>query len=319
MADDGSRAESDYRRVRNRALFGDILARLLGRTNRLLSFDAVKQSLQLGGPIYRGTRPVPVAQIVGSVDRYRDFDREFLPMQDRTADRWKSIARAFYDDVDLPPVRLYKVGDAYFVLDGHHRVSVARDQGVEFVDAEVQEAYSRVPISADLRADDLQILHEYRHFLERTRLDEIRPDQRIRFTIAGGYDQLVEHIAVHRYFMGLDFQRDVSEEEAVAHWYDTVYLPVVEAIREHKVLADFPGRTEADLYLWIIEHLHVLRESEGDVGVGQAAEDFVDHFSERTIKKIARGVKQVFDAIGVSEEKPDEPGDSGEDAPEDGG
>jgi len=305
--DNAERADSDYRRARSRALFGDVIARLAGRPNRLLSFEAVKKSLALGGPIYRGTQAVPLAHIVGSVDRYRDFDREFLPTQDRTADRWKSIARAFYGEVDLPPVRLYKVGDAYFVLDGHHRVSVARDQGIEFIDAEVQEAYSRVPLTADLlKAEDLRLLHEYRRFLERTRLDEIRPGQRIRFTIAGGYDELVEHIAVHCYFMGLDFQRDVSEEEAVAHWYDTVYRPVVEAIRQHDVLADFPGRTEADLYLWIVQHLYILRETHGQVDVDTAAEDFADQFSERPIKKIVRGVKQVIDSIGGAAAEPGE-------------
>src|SRR3972149_4929187 len=152
MPDEMFRADADYHRARRRALFRDILARLSGRKNRLLSFEEVKRSLNLGGPIYRGTRPVPVSKIIGSVDRYRDFDREFLPKQNITADRWKSIAHAFYKDVDLPPVKLYKVGDAYFVLDGHHRVSVAREQGVEFVAAEGQEAYSRVPVGGGLQA-----------------------------------------------------------------------------------------------------------------------------------------------------------------------
>ena len=144
MPDELNRADADYERVRRRAWFKDLMARLAGRPNRLLSFEAVKKSLRLGGPVYRGVKQVPIAQIVGSVDRYRDFDSEFLPAQDRTAGRWKSIARAFYDDINLPPVRLYKVGEAYFVVDGHHRISVAREQGVEYVDAEVQEAISRV-------------------------------------------------------------------------------------------------------------------------------------------------------------------------------
>ncbi len=294
MSDEG-RAQNEYDRVRRRALFREVLARLAGRPNRLLSYEEVKQSLELGGPIYRGVKPVPIEQIVGSVDRYRDFDAEFMPAQDRTADRWKSIARAYYDEVNLPPVRLYKVGDAYFVLDGHHRVSVAREQGVAFIDAEVLEAVSRVPISADLRAEDLEVLHEYRHFLERTRLDEIRPDQHIHFTVAGGYDQLIEHIAMHRYFIQVDWGRHVNEEQAVAHWYDTVYTPVVEAIRAHNVLADFPHRTESDLYLWIVEHLYYLQEKEKDVSIEEAAEEYADQFSERPIKKIVRGVKQAFE------------------------
>ena len=309
MSDELNRAETDYNRARRRAWFKDLIARLAGRTNRLLSFDAVKKSLRLGGPIYRGVKQVPVAQIVGSVDRYRDFDGEFLPAQDRTAGRWKSIARAFYDDVNLPPVRLYKVGEAYFVVDGHHRISVAREQGVQYVDAEVQEAVSRVPVSADLKSEDLKILHEYRRFLDRTHLDEIRPDQNLRFTIAGGYDQLIEHIATHRVYMELDEQREVSEAEAVAHWYAAVYWPVIESIRANHILADFPNRTEADLYLWIIEHLYYLREKALDVSVDEAAEDYADQFSERPIKKMLRGFKQAFGESAAAEEAEPDPGD----------
>ena len=307
MSSDSVRADSDFQRARWRARFRDILARLAGRPNRLLSFEEVKQSLSLGGPVYRGTQPVPVAQIVGSLDRYRDFDREFLPAQSHTADKWKSIARAFYDEVDLPPVRLYKVGEAYFVLDGHHRVSVARDQGMEYIDAEVREAYSRVPVTADLQAEDLKVLHEYRQFLERTRLDEIRPEQKVwRLTIAGGYPQLIEHIAVHRYFMGLDLQRAVGEEEAVGHWYDTVYLPIVEAIRKHDMLADFPHRSEADLYLWIVDHLHFLRSTQSDADVDEAVENFADQHETIRVKQAARDVWRAIETMIGKEDEPDE-------------
>jgi hypothetical protein len=289
-----SRAEGDYGRVRRRAWWRDAVARLSGQQNQLLSYEAVKRSLKLGGPIYRGVKTVPVAQIVGSVDRYRDFDNVFLPKQDSTANRWKSIARAFYSEVGLPPVRLYKVGDAYFVMDGHHRVSVAREQGIDFIDAEVQEVVSRVPVSAGLKAEDLKILHEYRRFLERTHLDEIRPGQHIRFTVAGGYQQIVEHIATHRHYMQLEQQREVSDAEAVADWYDHVYLPVVEVIRANNVLADFPGRTEADLYLWIVEHLYFLRQVAADTSIEKAAEDYADQYSEKSIKRLMRGFTQAF-------------------------
>jgi hypothetical protein len=289
-----AKAEVDYGRVRRRAWLREVVAKLAGRPNQLLSYDAVKQSLKLGGPIYRGVKTVPVAQIVGSVDRYRDFDDVFLPKQGNTAGRWKSIARAFYSDVDLPPVRLYKVGDAYFVVDGHHRVSVAREQGIDFIDAEVQEVVSRVPVSADLKAEDLKILHEYRRFLERTRLDAIRPKQNIRFTVAGGYQQIIEHIATHRQYMQLEQQREVGDAEAVADWYDHVYVPVVEVIRANNVLADFPGRTESDLYLWIIEHLYFLRETEQNVSLEEAAEDYADQYSEKSIKRLVRGFSQAF-------------------------
>ena len=289
-----SRVEDDYSRVRRRAWWREALAKLAGRQNHLLSYEEVKETLKLGGPIYRGVKTVPVAQIVGSVDRYRDFDNVFLPKRDATANRWKSIARAFYSEVDLPPVRLYKVGDAYFVVDGHHRVSVAREQGIEFIDAEVQEVISRVPVTADLKAEDLIILHEYRRFLERTKLDEIRPEQHIRFTVAGGYQQIVEHIAMHRHFMQVAQQREVSEAEAVADWYDQVYRPVVEVIRANHVLDQFPGRTESDLYLWIVEHLYFLRQITQETSIEEAAEDYTEQFGEKSFKRLMRSFKQAF-------------------------
>lgn len=314
MLRDSERAESDYARARRRALFRNILARLSRRENRLLSYDEVKQSLHLGGPVYRGTQSVPVKLIVGSVDRYRDFDREFLPTQDFTADKWKSIARAFYHDVDLPPVKLYKVGDAYFVLDGHHRVSVAREQGVEFLEAEVQEAYSRVPVTAGLQAEDLKVLHEYRNFLERTRLDEIRPQARpIRLTIAGGYDELVQHIAVHRFFMGRDLQREVSEEEAVGHWYDMVYTPIVEEIRRQNLLEKFSNRTESDLYLWIVSHLFYLRVLAGEANVEEAVADFADPLTRRRqhkIDQVARDAQRLLENKEGEDGSEETPGES---------
>ena len=158
---------------------------------------------------------------------------------------------------------LYKVGQVYFVVDGHHRVSVAREQGQDFIDAEVRECATRVNITPDLKPEDLEILGEKVHFLERTRLDSLRPKAKIRLTVPDGFDRMLEHIAVHRYFMGIDLQRDISEEEAVTHWYDTVYLPIAKVIRSSKILEEFPGKTEGDLYLWALDHQHYLAEQEG--------------------------------------------------------
>jgi hypothetical protein len=293
--------DPDYSSARTKAFFNSVLARLAGRPNRLLSFDQVKDKLTLRGSVYRGLRTVPVKSIVGSVDRYRDFDRAFLPAQTHTANRWKAINQFFHSDAEWPPVKLYQIGDAYFVLDGNHRVSVAREHGVEFIDAEVIEVRSRVPITPEIDADDLEILGEYDAFLERTHLERLRPDQNLRFTIAGGYEQLLEHIAVHRYFMGLDERRDIGEEEAVTHWYDTVYLPIVQVIREQTILSDFPGRTEADLYLWVTAHLHHMREAQGEVDPAQAAQEFAEEFGERPVHKLLRTVARAIDTIGGAE------------------
>jgi len=217
-----------------------------------------------------------------------------LPTQDRTAARWRSIARAHYDDVSLPPVKLYKIGDAYFVLDGNHRVSVARERGAEFVDAEVIEAQTSVPVTAELDADDLEIKGEYAHFLDRTRLDELRPEQDIEFTIGGGYRRLLEHVAVHRYFMGLEQQQYIPEDDAVCDWYDHLYVPMARIIRENNILTDFPGRTEADLYLWIMDHQHYLRAQFGTgVKTERAAKHFADRYTTRPIKRVIHAVQNL--------------------------
>lgn len=277
------RSAADYTAARAKASFRQLLAFLTGRRNDLLSFEQVREKLRIGGPIYRGVQTVRVDHIVGSVNRYKDFDRAFLPRQDFTADRWQRVNRAWYEDVSLPPVLLYKVGEVYFVVDGHHRVSVAREQGQEFIDAEVRECQVKVPVTPDLQPEDLELLGGKVEFLERTGLDQLRPGAQIDVTLLGGYERLLEHIAVHRYFMGLDFQRDVPEEEAVGHWYDEVYVPVVNVIRESGLLEAFPGKTEGDFYLWVMDHRHYLvSQGLADlVDPGQTAEEFVhDHWKQ---------------------------------------
>lgn len=274
---------ADFGAARLKAFFRSVLAFLLGQRNVLLSYDEVREKLKVGGPIYRGMRTVPVNNIVGSVNRYRDFDRAFLPAQTFTADRWLKINRAFYQDVSLPPVMLYKVGEVYFVLDGNHRVSVAREKGQEYIEAEVRECSVRVPLTPEVRAEDLEELGVKVDFLERTMLDKLRPDSNIGLTILGGYDRLLEHIAVHKYYMGLDFKRDISDDEAVAHWYDHIYQPLIAAIQNNGIIEKFPKHTESDLYLWVIDHQHYLRESQPGVTPEQAAEHFVATLDKRLL------------------------------------
>lgn len=273
------RSATDFQQARWKSFVRSVLGLILGRPNRLLSFSEVGGILRIGGPIYRGVATVPVNKIVGSVDRYRDFDRTFLPTQSHTADRWRRINRAWYEEVSLPPIVLYKVGDAYFVVDGNHRVSVAREQGQEFIDAEVRECSVKVPVTPDLTADDLEALGEQVEFLERTDLLNVVPGADIRLSVLGGYLRLLEHIAVHRYFMGLDFRRDIPEPEAVAHWYETVYSPVVRAIEASGMLRDFPGRTVGDFYLWVMDHQHYLLES-GEIDRLKRPEDAAETFLE---------------------------------------
>lgn len=280
------RADSAFHRARGKAFLRAVWSALQRRPNRLLAYDEVREKLRAGGPIYRGVRTVPINQIVGSVNRFQDFDRAFLPAQDVTEHRWKSIGRAYYEDVNLPPVKLYKIGDAYFVVDGNHRVSVAREMGREFIDAEVQEVQVSVPISPDIAPEELEVIGEQAEFLERTRLAKSRPNARLVTTIPGGYHLLLEHIEVHRYLQSKEWSREFTFEESAAQWYDQVYLPVVRVIREQGVLHEFSNRTETELYLWLMDHLYYLRERFGDrVSPQEAARSFATHFTPFFLKR----------------------------------
>jgi hypothetical protein len=192
---------------------------------------------------------------------------------------------------------LYKIGQVYFVRDGHHRVSVAREKGQEYIDAEVIEVKTRVPLTPDLIANDLEIVGEYDKFIEKTRIDKLRPAHSIRFSEPDGYARLLEHIAVHRYFLGNEQHRRITWDEAVLSWYDNFYMSTVRTIQANEILKDFPQRTEADLYLWIMDHYHYLNEGEGSVPLEDAAMDFAQHYSERLDKKILRGVRNAVAEI----------------------
>jgi hypothetical protein len=125
------------------------------------------------------------------------------------------------------------------------------------------------------------------NFLERTSLDSLRPGTNIKVTIPDGFERILEHIAVHRYFMGLDLKRDISEQEAVMNWYDNVYMPIVKVIRETEILKEFPDKTEGDLYLWVLDHQHYLQAEEGLPlqSPEEAARTFVGNGAKKPARK----------------------------------
>ncbi len=147
--------DSHFTRARRRAFVRRMKARLRKglACNWLLSFDEVKSSLEASNQVHLGMRVVPVEKIVGSVNRYRDFDRTFPPTGANLETRRKRIDRAYRHSEELPPASLYKIGDKCFVLDGDRCVSVARYQGVEAIDAEAVEIRSRIPIGQMLQRE----------------------------------------------------------------------------------------------------------------------------------------------------------------------
>lgn len=289
-------AQSIHRfdRARRRALFEDILAIVSGRSTDLLPFEEVRKRLKGRQGFPRGLQLIPLDQIVGSVGRYRDFSRAFLPRKTADMPRWARLDQALNRLEPIPPIEVYKVGDAYFVRDGNHRVSVARANGATHIDAYVTDVPIKVPLGPDDDLDDLIVKAEYVDFLEQTGLDQSRPAAHIEFTTPGCYQDLIEHIRVHRYYLAQERQGDVPWEEAVVHWYDSLYVPVVEVIRREGALDHFPGRTEADLYLWTMNHLHYLREQYGPaVDPELAATDFARHFTDRPVPRAMKTVKDA--------------------------
>jgi nucleotide-binding universal stress UspA family protein len=291
-------AIQDFRRARSRAKLEQVMARLTGASTELLNYEEVRQKLKGARTTSRGLQNIPIDAIVGSVGRYTDFTRSFLPRQDEDESRWAGVEAAMTDMAGLPPIHVYQIGETYFVMDGNHRVSVARQLGATHVEAYVTECHTKVPLSPDVRPEDLIVKAEHAEFLEHTHLDELRPDADLSVSLPGRYRELEEHISVHRYFMGIEQNREIPYREAVAHWYDTVYMPVVQVIRENGILRDFPDRTETDLYLWILNHRAELgQELAWEIQPEVAAEDLVGRFSPKLSQVIRRAIQKVRDAV----------------------
>jgi hypothetical protein len=263
-----SRAEYEFERAHRAAFVQGILAPLRNQPADLLPFEQVRERLRLSSQTYRGLQEVPLSQIVGSVARYHDFSRAFQPRHESLRERWQRVMEL---QGSLPPVELYKVGEVYFVVDGNHRVSVARQANASTIRAHVWEYQTRVPVESNDNLNDILIRQEYLEFLEQSHLDVSRPNQRIVFTVPGGYRRLGETIAQHREWLDRQHIYTVSFEEAAADWYDAVYMPMVCVIRDRKMLREFPGRTEADLVVYILRYRDELEQEWSGIAPAPAA------------------------------------------------
>ena len=291
-------ARVDFDSAYMKGFWHEVMSWFLQRKNSLLPFDEVRKVLPIKGQHFIGIRQVPLDQIVGSVGRYQDFDAAFSPRQTRTMGRWMSVDVAHLQEIELPPVELYKIGEVYFVKDGNHRVSVAHEKNQAYMDAEVIEIDIDVPLTKETDLEKLILNLEKRAFEERTQIETVHPGANYALTLPGQYEKLLEHIDVHRWYLGKERQAEVSYLEALKSWYATVYMPLVEIIRQKGILKDFPGRTEADLYLWIIEHYWYLAQStQEDISLEQAAEDYRQEFSQRLVKKMAKVLKRAVRAM----------------------
>lgn len=271
-------ASQDFNNARNKAILSQIQHFIHVDRDKLLSFNDVKDILKPKNQVYRGMQIVPVKLIVGSEGRYRDFNKYFLPRSERLRNRWERVDEARLQDIILPPIQLYEIGGAYFVRDGNHRVSVARSQGVEVIDAEVTALSSEIEIRPSMTADDLRhslIQYEKHIFYEKTEFGTLTGDYDLDFSATGRYDVIYNHILVHKYYLNLRETDEIPFADALVSWHKHIYSPIIKIIRDEWIEVNFPGYTPSDLYVWIVKHWDFLKKKYGvHYSLAKAARDF---------------------------------------------
>jgi hypothetical protein len=277
-------AADDFSKARGKAILSRIQHFLNTDKDRLLSFNDVKDILKPKNQTYRGMKVVPINLIVGSEGRYRDFNKYFLPASDHLRSRWERVDEARLRDITLPPIQLYEIGGVYFVRDGNHRVSVAKAQGIENIDAEVISLSSEISISPSMTTDELRealVDYEKKHFYEKTSFGDLTECTDLDFSMPGRYDVIYNHILVHKYYLNQNISQEIPFSDALVSWYHNVYDPIVQIIKEERRSLNFPGRTPSDLYVWIVKHWDSLKKKYGlHYSVSDAARDFSQKYGK---------------------------------------
>jgi hypothetical protein len=243
-------SQENWARARRGVLVQKVVCALKSCSVDLIPFEEVRTRLHLTQRFCRGIQNIELAHIRGSVGRYSDFTSAFLPRRSHMRQRWERV-RSMASSQRMPPIEVYQVGDAYFVVDGNHRVSVALHEGRKTIEAYVCEFPRTVGLSPEADLREVIIKSEYAEFLERTRLDKLRPGQAIIFTSPGHYQELECFLQIFREDLEITMGAPVSDEEALLQWFDLVYCPLVNEIKTTGALDRFPGRTEADLFVWM--------------------------------------------------------------------
>ncbi|MBN1646626.1 MAG: transcriptional regulator [Spirochaetales bacterium] len=291
-------ARDDFNKARFRETLSRILNLLSTERQELMSLQDVREMVRPKRENYRGMQVVRIDHIVGSEGRYGDFNQSFLPKHEYIRDRWESVDRAHLQDINLPPIKLYKIGDVYFVRDGNHRVSVARMKGGVNIDAEVIELDSEIPIEPSMTQNDLKnkvIEYERDRVFRKTDLGKIIKKEKLSFSETGRYLEILKHINVHKYYLNQNKKEEISFVEAGKSWYKTLYQPIIEAIENNNLLFRFPGRTRSDLYVWIIQHWDELkREEGGNVPIEEAAVDYARKFGRGLLRQFRDLIKRII-------------------------
>jgi hypothetical protein len=253
----------------------------------LLHLEDVQNRLRIVGQVYGGVQPIPVNGIIGSLARPSDFDRDFRPRFRFSQDRLAVLRAAFPEGTDMPAIEVHEAGGAYFVADGHHRVALARERGMEYIDAEITRLLTNYEIPPEVDVCALVHTEQQRIFGEESGLTEARPHARIEFSRPGGYPELLETVKVHGYDLARQLGSVPSANEVAADWYDTVYLPGVEAVHRESLPERYGYKTDADLFLWVYQRRRALR-------VTDAKSDFTEAARDAAAARVSRRFRREF-------------------------
>jgi hypothetical protein len=256
-------------------------------TRPLLELGLVTERLRPSRRRYLGVRAIEVASIVGTEGRGDDFDANFSPLRPHVHERARRVARAFPSG-NFDPISVEKVGDAYFVVDGHHRVAVARRLGMVTIDAEVTELTARWHLSASPGRDELRHAEQERLFMSESGLGEVRPEARIRFSEPVGYRQLLETMQVHGYELMLESRRPVARDEVAAHWYSNVYLPTIRLVAGKTLDGQCRHATDSDRFLWLWQQRPELSDEQGSGRLADVVRGMTVDGARRTRRRIRR-------------------------------
>jgi hypothetical protein len=280
----GLDAQTDFLRARRRAALGAMVARLRGEPDdvrHVLPYEEVVAALGYVSEHSAGKAVVSLDAIVGTVDRGRDFDRSFRPTTGRVRSRWEHIATAMRRGEAMPPVDLVRIGQIYFVRDGHHRVSVARALGHNDIDAMVTEVVTRVGAERAITLEELPLKSHERVFFERVPLpDNARAE--IKLTDPWDYGRLAEAVEAWGFRTTQDRGEPISRREAAYLWLENEYRPVIEMLRG----ADLIGTTtETEAYMRVsASRYRLLRTDSWDEDVLAAVVDELSRKNRRRRK-----------------------------------
>lgn len=291
-------AKSDFNKARSKSFFLKLFNIFTPENYKLLSFDEVRNLIKPKNTSYQGMKTIPITLIVGSEGRYRDFNRIFLPKHELLRKRWEGIDRAHLKEIILPPVKLYEIGGVYFVSDGNHRVSVAKLKGMEYIDAEVISLKTEIKLKPDMTKEDIKvklIKYEKKEFFKNKDIKEVIDQEKLNFTAIGRYDEILVHIEVHKYFINMEYEKEISFKDAIKSWYDKLFLPVYNIAIEENLLSRFPDRTPADLYAWIVKHWDELKKKYGqNFSIKKAARDYSEKYGKSFFEIIKGRLKKIF-------------------------